>query len=113
MPKKRRLRDDPIVRLVKRHGIADVSRAMGFAAAWAVVEEDLGRPPSIREYQAWWRQSERTTFREQAAFRKVLGFDSPAELVARARELGLVFEEDQDVKSNGLALLPIAAEMAS
>lgn len=55
---------------VARVGLRDGIRAMTWAYQWAVVREALGRDPSAEEVAEWWAGSERTTYREKAAFHK-------------------------------------------
>src|SRR5690242_18738886 len=64
-------------------------KAMSWAYTWAVTREALGHEPSVEEVADWWAASERTTYREQAAFRKAFPMlDSPAPIYAKpeARE---------------------------
>lgn len=105
MGKRRKLSDDPMVQAIQRHGWATLRRAVTFAAAWAVVAESLGREPSLEEYREWWAASERTTYREQAAFRAVTGLDDPAPIYRQAKASGVVFD-DSARKGGGVALLP-------
>lgn len=57
-------------------------QVLTFIVAWAMVRDDLGREPTIDEYAKWWKQSERTAYREQALFRQALpGEKSPSRLI--------------------------------
>lgn len=48
---------------------------------WAVVRQDLGRAPLVREYADWWKVSERTAWREMALFTKAFpGEENPDRL---------------------------------
>jgi hypothetical protein len=54
-------------------------RAMMWAACWVVVRESLGYDPSVDEVAEWWKESRRTAFREQDAFRTAFPkFATPA-----------------------------------
>ncbi|MEI2815392.1 MAG: hypothetical protein V9E99_02875 [Microthrixaceae bacterium] len=64
-------------------GMRDAIKAMSYAYCWAVVREASGEDPSAEDIAKWWNQSERTTYREQAAFRKALPMlDTPALIYA-------------------------------
>jgi hypothetical protein len=54
----------------KNAGIRRGISGLGWAYAWAVARESLGHDPSVEEVADWWRQSHRTAYRNQAAFRK-------------------------------------------
>lgn len=74
---------------VSRVGLLNGTRALSWAYSWAVAREVLGHDPSAEEVAKWWNASERTTYREQAAFRKAFPeLDSPAVIYAtkEARE---------------------------
>ncbi len=43
--------------------------ALVWAIMWAVTRESQGSDPSAEEVAAWWKENERTAYREQAAFR--------------------------------------------
>jgi hypothetical protein len=67
-------------------------RAMTVLIAWAIAEQRLGRAlgdgegltAAVREYTAWWKQSERTTWRDLQAFRAAFPTESsPAQLAAQ------------------------------
>lgn len=38
--------------------------------AWGLAARELGRWPEVAEYSAYWRQTERTSYRELAVFRR-------------------------------------------
>lgn len=45
---------------------------------WALCRRDLGRRPMVEEYASWWKISERTAYRDLAAFAKAFpGEDGP------------------------------------
>lgn len=70
-------------------GMRDAIKAMNYAYCWAVVQEATGETPSAEDVAKWWSQSERTTYREQAAFRKAFPMlETPAKIYAseEARE---------------------------
>ncbi len=52
---------------------------MVWAILWAVARESLRHDPTVEEVAAWWRENERTAYREQAAFRRAFPtLESPA-----------------------------------
>lgn len=57
---------------------------------WAIVRQDLGRAPLVREYADWWKVSERSAWREIAVFHRAFpGEENPdrlAQLVLEAVE---------------------------
>lgn len=55
---------------VSNAGIRKGISALGWAYAWAVARQSIGHDPSVDEVADWWRQSRRTAYRNQAAFRK-------------------------------------------
>jgi hypothetical protein len=80
-------------------GMRKGSSAMTFFVAWSMAEASLERPlgdggslsAAVREYSTWWKQSERQSWRELAAFRQAFGESSdPREFAAQARELRAV-----------------------
>lgn len=106
MGKRRKLSDDPFVQSVKAHGMSNVMRALGFVACWSLVAEQLGHEPTLDEYREWWAASERTTYREQSAFRKVSGLEDPALIYRRARAAGVEFDPEGARAGGGFALVP-------
>jgi hypothetical protein len=46
------------------------ARLAAFVLAWDAVRRDLGRPPSVDEYAAWWKVSRRAGYYEQQRFRE-------------------------------------------
>lgn len=62
---------------VQRAGLRRGSQAAAMVAAWAIAEHELGHElgedgslsAAVREYAAWWKQSERTAWRELQAFK--------------------------------------------
>jgi len=55
---------------IQNGGMRAAVTAMSYAYTWAVTREALGHDPSAEEVAKWWGASERTTYRDQAAFRK-------------------------------------------
>jgi hypothetical protein len=49
---------------------------------WAMVRDALGRTPFVHEYAAWWKQSERTAWREMARFTKAFPEESNPDRIA-------------------------------
>lgn len=59
--------------LAKRVGFWNAGRVLVYIVAWGITTDKLGRPPeSVEEYSQFWGQSERTSYRELASFRKGL-----------------------------------------
>ena len=104
--KRVKLRDDPMVKAIRLHGFSTVMRAITFAAAWAIAAESLGHEPTIGEYQHWWAAKERVTFKDQAAFRKVTGLKSPAEIYRAAKSRGVELDKEVGAEATGLLMLP-------
>lgn len=76
-------------------GVVTAGRAMSVLLCWGIAERALGRElgngegisAAVREYTEWWKQSERTTWRDLRAFRKAFpSEESPAALAAQLRE---------------------------
>jgi methionine synthase II (cobalamin-independent) len=66
---------------VRNVGIRKAYSAMSWAYNWATARESLKHDPSVEEVAKWWRQSVRTSYREQAAFREAFPtLDSPAQI---------------------------------
>lgn len=56
---------------------------------WAIARRELGRRPEVTEYAEWWKMSERSAYRELAAFRKAFpDEDGPDRIAAAVNELG-------------------------
>jgi hypothetical protein len=55
---------------VRNVGFRRGCRAVAFLVCWAIVEDALGRTPTLDEYADWWKESRSTAFREQAIFRE-------------------------------------------
>lgn len=109
---RRKLRDDPMVKLIRKHGFTKTQRAVNFVVAWVWVRETIGHDPTMYEYAEYWGTSQATAYREQEAFREVSGFDSPAEVAAAAEAAGLKLPGRRDSKPDpveGLALIPFLA----
>ena len=79
----RKAGDDALaVVLARRVGFRKAMKVLTFIVAWGVVIEDTGDEDiGIEDYAAWWRESERTAFREQALFREAMpDEDTPTRL---------------------------------
>lgn len=112
MAKRKKLSDDPLVRLIRAHGLADLRRALTFTAAWSLVAESIGHEPTLAEYQDWWNASERTTYREQSAFRKVTGMETPSAMYREAKARGVEFDrEGIESGVGGFAMLGLVLPM--
>ena len=74
--------------VVAKVGYRRMMRVMSLVMCWAIVAEELGREPSIEEYNDWWGGSLATAYRDLALFREALPwFDHPGEFI---EELGTV-----------------------
>jgi methionine synthase II (cobalamin-independent) len=68
---------------VRNVGILKAYTAMSWAYTWATAREALKHDPSVEEVAAWWGQSVRTSYREQAAFRAAFPtLETPAAIFA-------------------------------
>lgn len=54
---------------VRNAGVRRAFNALTWAQMWAIVRAAIGHDPTVEEVAAWWKQSLRTTYREQADFR--------------------------------------------
>jgi len=73
--------------MVRKVGFRKTLKILTFVMAWATVENEFGREPSIEEYADWWRSSRATAFREQALFRECFPNEAtPSRLTALAME---------------------------
>lgn len=88
---------------VERGGIRKGARAGSVVVSWAIAERDLGRPlgddeslsAAVRDYAAYWKQSERTAWRELERFREVFGEESPARLARLIGDVADVRQHDK------------------
>lgn len=55
---------------VRNAGLRKAIAALTWAYSWATVREALGYNPTVDEVADWWKQSRRTAFRDQSAFRE-------------------------------------------
>jgi len=68
---------------LRNSGFRNAQNAMLWAILWAVTRESKGSDPTAEEVAAWWKENERTAYREQAAFRKAFPtLESPAPIFA-------------------------------
>lgn len=69
--------------IIHRVGYRKSPRVIQLVMAWAIVEEELGRRPSVDEYAEWWGENRATAFRDVALFREALGpvFASPSDFI--------------------------------
>lgn len=78
---------------VRRGGLWKGARAAEVIVAWAIAEQELGHElgggaieAGVREYAEYWKQSERTAWRELRRFREVFREDqTPARLARLVR----------------------------
>jgi len=50
---------------------------------WALVRRDLGRRPTVEQYYEWWKQSERTAYRDLALFREAFPDEDGPDRIAQ------------------------------
>lgn len=55
---------------LRNSGFRNAQTAMLWAILWAVTRESIGTDPTAEDVARWWKENERTAYREQAAFRK-------------------------------------------
>lgn len=104
---RRKLRDDPFVKLIRAHGYVKVQRAVNFVVGWAWLEADLGRTPTMAEYVREASISRAGAFREQQAFREVTGLDGPELVIEAARRAGISFGgKERPDPTDALGLVP-------
>jgi hypothetical protein len=64
-------------------GFRKALRALDWAHSWVHVQVAFGRDPSAEEVAEWWNMSQRTAYRDQAAFRACFPkADSPMAIYA-------------------------------
>lgn len=82
VPKAKQVRHVTWIEIAVRNvGIRRGYSAMSWAYNWATARESLKHDPSVEEVAHWWRQSVRTSYREQAAFREAFPtLDTPAQI---------------------------------
>jgi hypothetical protein len=89
-------RDSLLNLAVRNAGVMKGAQAASVVVAWAVAVEDLGHElgadegghlsAAIREYAAYWKQSERTVWRELDRFKRAFpGEPTPARLAQIVR----------------------------
>jgi hypothetical protein len=106
---------------VRNVGIRKAYSAMSWAYNWAATRESLKHEPSVEEVAKWSRQSVRTSYREQAAFREAFPtLDTPAQIfedpVVRSRVASVTKASDaveraitdvkKDLKIMEFAMMP-------
>lgn len=81
----------PLGEMIKRHGFFASRRALVFLASSAIFVHETDEEPTIEALSEFWGQSERTTYRELASWRKVTG---GAEVEEAAREVVAVYRAE-------------------
>jgi hypothetical protein len=85
---------------IKNAGFRTGIKAVSWMLSWVVVREVLGYDPSVDEVAEWWKQSRRTAFREQDAFRKAFPeFLTPAPMYESAEAQAKLAELMRRVKN--------------
>ena len=68
---------------VANGGVIKARRALLFAVAWLIQEQDEGATPTMEGYTRYWGQSTATSYRERDAFRACFPkYETPTELAA-------------------------------
>jgi len=55
---------------VANAGLASAVKGLTWSFCWAIARQAIGSNPSAEQVADWWNDSHRTTYRNQAAFRK-------------------------------------------
>lgn len=79
-------------RAARRVGLGRAFKVLGFMGAWRIVEQSLGREPTMIEYCKHWSEPQATAYRHRELFLKAFpGETSPSRLVAEVgqRDPGL------------------------
>lgn len=64
----------PLAVMVRRHGYRKSLRALTYLAAVAIYINETGdRRVRVEDYSRWWGQTDRSTYRERAAWATVTG----------------------------------------
>lgn len=106
---RKRLRDDPTVRLIRKHGYLRVQRAVNFVVAWSWASTSTGNPNlSMADYIEFWNANTSSAYREREAFRDITGESTPAVFLERLASLGFVIDE-RPVPGDAVALIPFLA----
>lgn len=105
MGKPRKFRDDPLVKLCREHGYLTVQRGLNFVVAWAYCARKIGHDPTITEYIEFWKANRSSAFREQQAFRKVTGLDTPRPILDSMARSGVVVDE-RPQPTDGFVVVP-------
>lgn len=88
---------------VAKRGPIKGARVVQFVVQWAIASQALGREITLEEYADWWKESERTAYRHQAAFREVFGIPTPQPFADQA----IVRAEAIQRGPQGLGSLPV------
>lgn len=108
MSENKRLRDDPMVKLIQQHGFMTVQRAVNYVVGWAWVESRIGHGPSVAEYCEYFGVSSRSAARERKALQTVTGSYDPTAIVEAMREAGVSFK-GRPSSNDALVALPFLA----
>jgi hypothetical protein len=87
------------------------TRVAGFIVMWAVAMRDEGKDEfSITEYQRWWNEGERQTYRLQGEFRELWPeLDTPNEL---ARQI-IKYLDGKQASKRDVAALPVQLQLVA
>jgi hypothetical protein len=87
------------------------TRVAGFIVMWAVAMRDEGKEEfSITEYQRWWNEGERQTYRLQGEFRELWPeLDTPNEL---ARQI-IKYLDGKQASKRDVAALPVQLQLVA
>ena len=68
---------------VRNAGIRTAFTGMTWALSWIIAAKDLDHDPTVEEVADWWKDSHRTAYRQQAAFRRAYpDLESPGAMFA-------------------------------
>jgi hypothetical protein len=66
---------------VRNAGLRKTIKGLSWAYMWATVREVQGSDPTVEQVANWWKEAERTSYREQAAFREAFPtLETPAKI---------------------------------
>jgi hypothetical protein len=87
------------------------TRVAGFIVMWAVAMRDEGKDEfSITEYQRWWNEGERQTYRLQGEFRELWpDLDTPNDL---ARQI-IKYLDGKQASKRDVAALPVQLQLVA
>lgn len=96
--------------MIRRHGFTPTRRALTCLVSAAVVVGKTGEVPTVHSVMDFWNQSERTTYREFAAWRTVTG---DGDLYAAARAVVEAYRGELDPIQSSKGMFEVAGFIPS